>query len=1082
MQIKDHNSKWVYPGARHGATLFVIIICLIFFPKNIFSQGLSGLAAENQYRTVHWDAKDGLSLGYKNAMIKDINGFLWIASPAGLNRFDGNTFKVYYAGENEYGSILGSYCFSLIEDSLHHIWIGTNKGLVRYNTKVDTFQSIKPVVKAYADITTIIPISATRNLVYCIEYASQITSYDIRSMQRKVHAVLPPGQKWKNGVVMAASFFDSASNSIWMLDGDPEEAGGGLTQVSLTDGNINNFAWDCFDKKNGHVHFTQGMCYDKKRNAVWLNSPDGLLMFDLKSKFFSRPVSNEKGISSETHFGQIGIAIDSAGNIWFANRPSGILRYDPEKQNIQPLNLDIEQQERIAAGLMRIYFDKEGMVWMGYVVKKGMYQLIPITPAVKQYGARFKHIDHPIPGRIQNFSHGENGKIWIGSMQGIYSYDPVTEVFDDWEYENRDADEKEKIFPLGINKKAQKAWLYNWDERRMFELDLKTKKRRNIFLNSDGNMLENFDVSAHYARPLLNGLILQVDMNGIYFIQGGSQYAELITSIPHHVTNVAVANDQYVFVRLHFTAHNLCFSLIDGKWQQVKTPIDSLEWSCITYDDLSKTYWVGGVRVLYHFDEEFRLIKEYTAADGIPELGFLSILTDQYGKVWFNNSEGKISCLDPKTGTVSYLTEKDGYKGNVYFWQIPFIKDETGNLYFAGVNGIDRISPSALKNYPPPIIYIDKILVNGKRIFGGIGKEKTTQITLNHLQRKITLETGILDYYAEKDNSIRYKLEGINDSWQYAPVNHIIQYEELPPGKYRLVIQASRSGNLFQGPQKFIDIVIRPAYWETGWFMLLSIMVFVIIIYGIIRNRLHQRYKSRLEQWQKDNQLSEMRQNTAALEQQALALEMQALRAQMNPHFIFNSLNAINRFIMQNDKIQASEYLTKFSRLVRLILENSKESLISLESELESLSLYLELESLRFEERFQYKISVPHELLEAEVKVPPLIIQPFAENAIWHGLMHKPEKGQLDIEISAEKDQLYIRIADDGIGREKSRQIESKSAILHKSMGQQITMDRIAALGSHDAAKSSVSVNDLVNTDGIGAGTEVIIQIPLMYD
>jgi len=114
--------------------------------------------------------------------------------------------------------------------------------------------------------------------------------------------------------------------------------------------------------------------------------------------------------------------------------------------------------------------------------------------------------------------------------------------------------------------------------------------------------------------------------------------------------------------------------------------------------------------------------------------------------------------------------------------------------------------------------------------------------------------------------------------------------------------------------------------------------------------------------------------------------------------------------------------------------------------------------------------------------LPPLIIQPFAENAIWHGLMHKPEKGQLDIEISSEKDQLYIRITDDGIGREKSRQIESKSAILHKSMGQQITMERIAVLSNHDPAKSSVRVNDLVNADGNGAGTEVIIQIPLMYD
>ena len=289
MQNQDHNCKWVYLAVRHEAAFFVIFICLLFLSNHLFSQELSDIPAEKQYRTVHWDSKDGLSLGYKNSMIKDSNGFLWIASPAGLNRFDGNTFKVHYAGKNESGNLPGSYCLSMVEDSLHHIWIGTNKGLVHYNTKVDTFRSINTTVKDYADITTIIPISATRHMVYCIESASQITGYDTRTLQRKVLAVLPPSQNWKNMVVMASSFFDSATNSIWMLDGDPEKAGGGLMQVSLSGGNINRFTWDCFNKIDKHIHFTEGMCYDKKRNAIWLNSQDGLIAFDLVTKIFRKP-------------------------------------------------------------------------------------------------------------------------------------------------------------------------------------------------------------------------------------------------------------------------------------------------------------------------------------------------------------------------------------------------------------------------------------------------------------------------------------------------------------------------------------------------------------------------------------------------------------------------------------------------------------------------------------------------------------------------------------------------------------------------------------------------------------------------
>ena len=223
-----------------------------------------------------------------------------------------------------------------------------------------------------------------------------------------------------------------------------------------------------------------------------------------------------------------------------------------------------------------------------------------------------------------------------------------------------------------------------------------------------------------------------------------------------------------------------------------------------------------------------------------------------------------------------------------------------------------------------------------------------------------------------------------------------------------------------------------------------------------------------------------MRQNTAELKQQSAELEMQALRAQMNPHFIFNSLNSINRFILQNDRLQASEYLTKFSKLVRMILQNSQASLITLESELDALGLYLEMEALRFNYHFTYKISVPKDLDIEVLKVPPLIIQPYVENAIWHGLMHKEEKGQLDIEISEEGDHLYFKVTDNGIGRKRASELASKSATKHKSMGLKITAHRIAMMQHSGDEVSPVTINDLVEPDGTAAGTEVIIKMPVL--
>ena len=209
-------------------------------------------------------------------------------------------------------------------------------------------------------------------------------------------------------------------------------------------------------------------------------------------------------------------------------------------------------------------------------------------------------------------------------------------------------------------------------------------------------------------------------------------------------------------------------------------------------------------------------------------------------------------------------------------------------------------------------------------------------------------------------------------------------------------------------------------------------------------------------------------------------LQQQVLRAQMNPHFIFNSLNSINRFILQNNKSQASEYLTKFSRLVRLILQNSEAPLIPLENEIESLNLYLELEALRFDHHFEYEIYVNDNLQTGNLQVPPLFIQPFVENAIWHGLMHKEEKGHLKIELIQKDDMLCCKVTDDGIGRKNALALKDKSTSNYKSMGMRITEERIALLQNRNKSETYIQVTDLILPDGRTGGTEVLLKIPII--
>jgi LytS/YehU family sensor histidine kinase len=220
----------------------------------------------------------------------------------------------------------------------------------------------------------------------------------------------------------------------------------------------------------------------------------------------------------------------------------------------------------------------------------------------------------------------------------------------------------------------------------------------------------------------------------------------------------------------------------------------------------------------------------------------------------------------------------------------------------------------------------------------------------------------------------------------------------------------------------------------------------------------------------------------AEFQQRTSELQMQALRAQMNPHFIFNSLNSINHFILRNNTSQASEYLIKFSRLVRLILQNSQLPLIPLDSELEALNLYLDLEALRFEHHFAYTVSVEDDLDVSMLQVPPLIIQPYVENAIWHGLMSKKEKGHLKVEIFQQEDMLCCKIIDDGIGRKKAAEMKSKSTSTYKSMGIGITADRIAMLHQNNQPDTYLTITDLVRADGSAGGTAVTLKLPVRYD
>ena len=304
---------------------------------------------------------------------------------------------------------------------------------------------------------------------------------------------------------------------------------------------------------------------------------------------------------------------------------------------------------------------------------------------------------------------------------------------------------------------------------------------------------------------------------------------------------------------------------------------------------------------------------------------------------------------------------------------------------------------SLAKEIALPTPYIKEISFNGQPVF----TSASDIVTLPAGAENVSLKLGALNLNINPVNYYSYKLKGVNEEWSQWSNLEDINYSNLKGGDY--IFEFRAANKLFEWSEtKTIPFIIEKKWTETIWFKLLLIALGLGLIF--------------FPYWYRNRQLKREAEIASEYQKQINELQMNALQLQMNPHFVFNSINSINYFIIQNDRDKASNYLAKFSRLIRQILENSKSKLISLEQELEAINLYLEIEHVRFEGKFDFEIELDEDVQLSTIEIPPLIIQPYVENAIWHGLMHKKEPGQLLIQIQNAGDQVQCIIEDDGIG------------------------------------------------------------------
>ena len=382
---------------------------------------------------------------------------------------------------------------------------------------------------------------------------------------------------------------------------------------------------------------------------------------------------------------------------------------------------------------------------------------------------------------------------------------------------------------------------------------------------------------------------------------------------------------------------------------------------------------------------------------------------------------------------------------------------------FIGTNeGLTRIKRHMVHyDSTAPVLYLDQILINGRKA------ENDSIYHLTYEQNELEFFFTALSFKSFGNIQYEFQLTGADRS-TITTTNRSVRYSNLSPGSYTFNLIATDIQGIKSLPLNSINIIISPPWWQTKLFFASLILAITAAITSIYLWRVRNIQKKAA--WE-----TNINKQFAALELQAL----QALQAQMNPHFVFNSLGAIQYFIQTNKKELADDYLAQFGHLIRLFLESSKNKYISLAEEMKLLNTYIRLEKIRFKQKFDYQITIAEDISTHNTFLPSMLLQPFVENAINHGLFHKDGEGLLNINIRKEENGvLKCIIQDNGIGREKAGEIKKQSKRNYKSRATQITEEQLSALRQFEDFDIQFEIIDLFDEAKNSLGTKVIITIP----
>lgn len=983
-------------------------------------------AQETLFKSI--TTQDGLSQNSVVDLIQDTDGFIWMATQDGLNQYTGQSFKKYDCFFRDETKKNYSRLGNLFLDESSRIWATTIDGSIKV---IDYHNNTEFEISSIPDASSVAQ--------------KDKHSYIIGSYTKGLYELA-----FKESDTIVNNILENKTiYNLVMLDDKIHACTDDGIFVYHPNGNIDNKNFEFFSKKK------VGDIVQDKKGSIYISC--------FSKGLFTRSNGNKYELVNDLRPGLRiqDIHIDKRNQLWIATYGEGL--YKISDSGIDNYKYSPILQDGIGYDdILSICESTNGDLWFG--TDGGGVSCLPIKadPINKLYNKLFDgKVEVDVPRAI---SVDENKNLWIGtSGKGLIRID--AQNLDYQEYNNKASGR----YNIPDNRIMS---LYHTTGNRLW---VGTQDHGLFFIDPEGNpqyLLNNLIAKTIWNLTPVGDdkLMISTRNNGIILLDLQSYEWEIL-ELPYSLKNVKVcipSPDQNIFFIGTDEGKVLKLSLNEKQFELLDINdhgVGGIKSLAIDDDELL----IGTTRrglVIYHLEKG--TLDHFSTKDLLPNNVIYSILPDGDKYFWLSTNNGLVQLSkdveilrDPNYVPLQLNTDS-GILNNEFNTGASYI-DKDGQLYFGNIDGVIWFDPTeiSVETELQPLVLTQLVAEKSSKEVKTYPIYNRKEVVLDPLYDDFTLSFSTPQFDEINPLQYKYRLVGFDEEWKNSGRNNEVSFYNIPPGHYTIEVLSGQANRYRDLDKKELKVHLKSTLLQNNYFLsfITAILCGLIVLF----------YKSRIKSLK----------DSAQLKLNIRKAQMAALQAQVNPHFIFNCLNSIDSYILSNETQKASEYLVEFSRLIRRILELSSSLRISLKEEINVLKLFLSMEKMRFGDKVSYQVNVSEDLDIDAIKLPPLIIQPYVENSIWHGLGHREEGGSITIDIYTKEEDIFIEVIDDGIGRKKSEEYQKSKIKSNKSFGTSVTMKRLKLLNQIPGTSATVYTDDVMDSHGQVAGTKVTIQLPI---